>query len=82
LNINALGSISVNTNSVSFGTEAAIIRFQMGFINRSIDRIVTALSGAGSDKVIPTYKQPNASKSLAPQRKSTVSRFDQYFCFK
>jgi hypothetical protein len=54
----------------------------MGFIDRSIDRIVTALSGIGSDKVIPTYKQPNVPKSLAPQCKSTVSGFDQYFCFK
>jgi hypothetical protein len=54
----------------------------MGFIDRSIERIVTALSGAGSDKVTPTYKQPNASKSLPPQRKSTVGGFDQYFCFK
>jgi hypothetical protein len=77
-----LGSISVNTNSVSFGTAAAILLFQMGFIDRSIDRIVTALSGTRSDKVIPTYKQPNAPKSLAQQRKSTVSGFDQYFCFK
>jgi hypothetical protein len=65
--------VSVNTDSVSFGTTAAILLFQMGFIDRSIDRIVTALSGTGSDKVIPTYKQPNAPKSLAPQRKSTVS---------